>query len=59
LSNSFIEKLLLAIRTIALDHALNFIDFTVDFAIVDKIAEFSIKEVLSDSKSSRHVLDCD
>jgi hypothetical protein len=55
LSDCFVEEFLLAIRTVTLNHALYFVDFAVNFAVVDEIAELSIEEVLSDTESSRHV----
>jgi hypothetical protein len=57
LSDSLVEKFLLAIRAVALNDALDLVNFAVNLAVVNEIAEFAVEEVLGDPESSRHVFD--
>lgn len=59
LSDGLGEELLLAVGSIALNYTLNFIDLAVDLSVIDKVAQFRVKEVLGHTESPRHVFNGD
>ena len=59
MAHGLVEKLLLAVGSIALNDSLDLVDLTADLASIDKIAELGIKELLSNPKGPSHVFDCD
>lgn len=58
MAHGLVEQLLLSVGSIALNDSLDLVDLTADLASIDKIAELSIKELLSNPEGPSHVFDC-